>query len=398
MKEFNDDRVGYVATPSICDTNTDQSWTVRARVYWESTLQGCLQAGSQSRFNPMCFGSHYSVRTAALADIGGIGPEIAEDHTTTMLMSAKDWKGGYANYAVAHGMGAVGIKDSMRQEYQWATVGMRAFLLIGKEYFLKLSLIHKIQFLIWWLWYPAVSFVTAISLVLPAYLIVTNKQIMILNGNFFWPLYMGQNLLFISYLVYLKYIKQLRPVDSWAISWETFVFQLLQIPWIALGVIEGFYQVLTKYNPLLNKKIKITNKTKSVRGIEFGWLMPHLIIILFNLMAILYGFRFHPQNSYIWFAWINCISYSIAISVGIVLSIKECTHKEIHIFDKLIHYGRYVFNHQPTIYLTIFLMMLSVLTVPVQANMQNINSNINSLTTQLIKSTGYVTIFAQSTK
>ncbi len=39
----------------------------------------------------MCIGSHYCVRTCALRDLGGLGPEIAEDHSTSLLMNAGGW-------------------------------------------------------------------------------------------------------------------------------------------------------------------------------------------------------------------------------------------------------------------------------------------------------------------
>ena len=37
---------------------------------------------------PSCIGSHYAVRTHALKTIGGIGPELAEDFSTSFLLTS----------------------------------------------------------------------------------------------------------------------------------------------------------------------------------------------------------------------------------------------------------------------------------------------------------------------
>jgi hypothetical protein len=72
---FLQPRVGYVACPSICDANRDVSWAVRGRLYLEAYMHGPLGASKALTAMPCCIGSHYVVRTAALKEIGGIGPE-----------------------------------------------------------------------------------------------------------------------------------------------------------------------------------------------------------------------------------------------------------------------------------------------------------------------------------
>ena len=72
---FADPAVGYVAAPSICDANAAASWAVRGRLYLEAYMHGPLGASRSFGALPCCIGSHYSVRTAALREAGGIGPE-----------------------------------------------------------------------------------------------------------------------------------------------------------------------------------------------------------------------------------------------------------------------------------------------------------------------------------
>ena len=99
---FHDPKVGYVSAPGMCDLNAKKSWTARGRLTLECHFHGSLQAGYNRGFVPMCIGSHYAVRTKALKEIGGLGPELAEDHSTTFLMTVHGWIGIHSIDAEAH--------------------------------------------------------------------------------------------------------------------------------------------------------------------------------------------------------------------------------------------------------------------------------------------------------
>jgi len=88
VRPFSDPAVGYVAAPSVCDANADVSWAARGRLYREATFHGAFQLGHSDGWGPLCIGSHYAVRTRALRDIGGIGPELAEDFSTSYLLNS----------------------------------------------------------------------------------------------------------------------------------------------------------------------------------------------------------------------------------------------------------------------------------------------------------------------
>jgi cellulose synthase/poly-beta-1,6-N-acetylglucosamine synthase-like glycosyltransferase len=120
LRPFADPGVGYVSAPSICDRNAAESWSARGRLHAEANFHGSLQAGYSGAFAPMCIGSHYAVRTAALKEIGGLGPELAEDHSTTLMMNAYDWRGVHALDAIAHGDGPRTFADLATQEFQWS--------------------------------------------------------------------------------------------------------------------------------------------------------------------------------------------------------------------------------------------------------------------------------------
>lgn len=117
LRPFNDPKVGYVSAPSICDANAARSWSARGRLHAEASLHGSLQAGYNNGWAPLCIGSHYAVRTKALREVGGLGPELAEDHSTTLLMNAGGWKGVHALHAIAHGDGPATFADLVIQEF-----------------------------------------------------------------------------------------------------------------------------------------------------------------------------------------------------------------------------------------------------------------------------------------
>ena len=105
LRPFADPGVGYVSAPSICDKNAATSWAARGRLYAEASLHGAIQAGYAAGGACLCIGSHYAVRTTALREIGGLGPELAEDHSTTLMFNAAGWRGVHAVDAIAHGDG-----------------------------------------------------------------------------------------------------------------------------------------------------------------------------------------------------------------------------------------------------------------------------------------------------
>lgn len=123
LPAFADPRVAYVAMPSI---NRSGAWISEARqtqeawYYGPSQMSYSLDDRDGWFFMPMMTGSHYAVRTSALRKAGGIGPELDEDMTTTMMLAAHGFKGVYAGDAIAFGDGPETFDDAAKQEFQWA--------------------------------------------------------------------------------------------------------------------------------------------------------------------------------------------------------------------------------------------------------------------------------------
>jgi cellulose synthase (UDP-forming) len=233
---FADPRVGYVSAPSICDSNAASSWSARGRLHVEAALHGALQAGHNGGLAPLCIGSHYAVRTAALRHIGGLGPELAEDHSTTLIMNAKGWHGVHALNAIASGEGPRTFADMATQEYQWAKSLTVILFRYMPRYFAALPLRLKAQFLFAQLWYPLFSLTMAASVVMPLIALLTGQ----VWGNVAYASYFvyatgvtGSILLLMSWV---KSTGCLRPHDAKIVSWEGFVFLFVRWPWSLVGI------------------------------------------------------------------------------------------------------------------------------------------------------------------
>ena len=173
VQPFADSAVGYVAAPSICDRNACTSWVARGRLYAESVLHGPLQLGMNSGFAPLCIGSHYAVRTAALMEIGGLGPELAEDHSTTLLFNSNGWRGAFAVDAHCHGLGPETFEDAMVQEFQWSRSLATILLGLTPRVFAAMPAHLRWQFLYCQFFYPLRGAMSVVGLVLPAVAMAT---------------------------------------------------------------------------------------------------------------------------------------------------------------------------------------------------------------------------------
>jgi cellulose synthase (UDP-forming) len=229
---FCDPHVGYVPAPSICDSNADGSWSARGRLYFEAVLHGPLQAGHSGGYAPSCIGSHYAVRTAALAQIGGVGPELAEDFTTTLMMSSHGWHGVFAIDAEAHGDGPECLADCLTQEFQWSRSMMNVLLGVNAGYWAGLSVRAKLRLGFCQLWYPLFGVLMLLSVVMPLAVVLTRTPLVQVGlGDFYLHLVPGMAAL-VATVLWLRSLRWLRPRAAKAVSWEMMLYQLVRWPWV----------------------------------------------------------------------------------------------------------------------------------------------------------------------
>jgi cellulose synthase (UDP-forming) len=242
VRPFADDSIGYVAAPSICDTNAKESWSARGRLYREASFHGANQAGYNRGYAPVCIGSHYAVRTRALRDIGGVGPELAEDFSTSFLLTSAGWQGAFALRAEAHGEGPPSFAAMMVQEFQWSRSLTTIALSMTVRHLRRMPWSVRLRFLYALLYYPTFTVIALVGLLLPPIAVLGGVQwvnVPYLEFLLRWGA-CGAWLLGIGLL--LKLSKLYRPTYTPLVSWEDWLYVLTRWPMNLRGVIAAVIQ------------------------------------------------------------------------------------------------------------------------------------------------------------
>jgi cellulose synthase (UDP-forming) len=317
---FHDPLVGYVAAPSICDRNARGSWSARGRLYAEAVLHGPTQAGHSGGYAPSCIGSHYAVRTSALREIGGLGPELAEDFTTTLMMSAHGWQGVFVVDAEAHGDGPETVADCMTQEFQWSRSMMNVLLGVSRHYRKGLSRAARIRLGFCQWWYPLFGTLMLASVLVPIVAIVTHTPFMLISLGSFYLHFGPPTLVLLVTVVWLRRLKWLRPRSARAISWELALFQLVRWPWALFGCFHAIVGRVTGRE----FSFKVTPKGRSgAAPLPMRVVIPYLLLALASATPALLGINAGKAHGYYTLALINVALYMTAAIAILVLHVYE---------------------------------------------------------------------------
>lgn len=320
VRPFADPAVGYVAAPSVCDANAEDSWSARGRVYREATFHGPFQLGHTDGYGPLCIGSHYAVRTAALREIGGIGPELAEDFSTTFLLNAAGWQGVFAIDAEAHGLGPETFGAMIVQEFQWGRSLTTILLGLVPGNLRRLPWRLRVRFLYALSYYGLLVSATIAGLVLAPIAAVTGVPW--INVNFaafllhWWPI--AAWLVLIALLLRRRGL--LRPPDSPIISWESWLYALTRWPYVALGI---WAAVRQRIRP---RQIQFKLTQKGVAGLQplpVRLVAPYLGISVVCSAAALIGERLTNAAGYVFLSLIAAAMYAVVATAVPVLHASE---------------------------------------------------------------------------
>ncbi|MGO6816264.1 glycosyltransferase family 2 protein [Rhizobium brockwellii] len=245
LRPFADPKVGYVSAPSICDKNASESWSARGRLYAEASMHGSLQAGYNGGLAPMCIGSHYAVRTVALKQIGGLGPELAEDHSTTLMMNAGGWRGVHALDAIAHGDGPRTFSDLVTQEFQWSRSLVMVLLRYSPSLLGRLPARLKFQFLFSQLWYPLFAFFMLLMFALPIIALVRGQNFVTVTYPDFLAHFAPLSIALVVMAYRWRASSSFRPYDAKILSWECMLFLFARWPWALAGTLAAVHDFVT---------------------------------------------------------------------------------------------------------------------------------------------------------
>jgi cellulose synthase (UDP-forming) len=323
LRPFADPRVGYVSAPSICSRNASGSWSARGRLYAEASMHGSLQAGYNGSFAPLCIGSHYAVRTRALKEIGGLGPELAEDHSTTLMMNSHGWRGVHALDAIAHGDGPRTFADLVTQEFQWSRSLVMILLQYSPKLVGSLPLRLKFQFLFSQFWYPLFSLFMALMFVLPIIALLMRDNFVAVTYPDFLSHYLPQAVLLILLAYRWRASGTFRPHNAKVLSFEMTLFLFARWPW----ALAGTFAALRDWSTGSFVDFRITPKGVSdVDPLPLRVLAPYAFLAIASILPVLF-ISDAPDSSrgfYI-FAIVNAALYTMLLLVIIVQHARENT-------------------------------------------------------------------------
>jgi cellulose synthase (UDP-forming) len=320
MRPFADPAVGYVSAPSLCDSNAGQSWSARGRLQAEASMHGCLQIGYNNGWAPLCIGSHYAVRTAALKEIGGLGPELAEDHSTTLLMNAGGWRGVHAVAAIAHGEGPRTFADLAIQEFQWSRSLVTILLRFSKVYVPKLPAKLQFQFIFSQLWYPLFSSFMAAMFLLPIVALITGHNFINVVYPDFLAHFLPLSVVLVALAFYWRSTGTFRPHNAKILGWEAAIFLLARWPWSLAGT---FYAARDQITGSF-VDFRITPKGGKVTAFPpLRLLAPYILLSGSSAATALLVENPGSAKGYYLFAIVNATVYAAVLAVIIIGHARE---------------------------------------------------------------------------
>jgi len=313
---FSDPAVGYVAAPSICDVNAKQSWAARGRLHREAVLHGPLQAGHNMGLAPSCIGSHYAVRTQALAEIGGVGPELAEDYTTSFLLNAAGWEGAFAIDALAHGEGPESFPDAMTQEFQWSRSLATVYLTVAPSHWRTIPVRARAKLGFTLVWYPLFVVQMLFGFLFGQLALVSGTSLVRVSLSTYLIRASTPTLFVIAAIFYLRSRGWLRPSDVPIFSWEGNLFHIARWPWVAIGVVHAVIGWATGrvLSFRVTPKAGAGDKDLPVKAIA-----PYVLLSIWSAAVIVLINDGGDASGYYIFAMFNAALYAIVAMAVVML-------------------------------------------------------------------------------
>jgi cellulose synthase/poly-beta-1,6-N-acetylglucosamine synthase-like glycosyltransferase len=315
VRPFADPAIGYVAAPSICDGNAAESWAARGRLHREATFHGPAQTGHQAGMAPSCIGSHYAVRTVALREAGGVGPELAEDFSTSFLLTSAGWEGAFAHQAEAHGDGPHTFAAMLTQEFQWSRSLVTLLLDLVPGHLPRLSWRLRGRFLFALTYYPLLVMTTVIGLCLPPFAAVTGVPWVHVDYIQFLVHWLAIPLWLVAITVLLRHRGLLRPRHAPLLSWENCLYVLTRWPYLAWGVAAAVVQRL-RPRPV---GFRVTPKVRDgLERLPTRLVSPYLAVTVVLSAAALVGEVSTDAVGYVFLCLMGSLTYAL-VSLAVPL-------------------------------------------------------------------------------
>jgi cellulose synthase/poly-beta-1,6-N-acetylglucosamine synthase-like glycosyltransferase len=315
VRPFSDPAVGYVAAPSVCDANARTSWSARGRLYREATFHGAFQLGHSDGWGPLCIGSHYAVRTQALREVGGIGPELAEDFSTSYLLNSAGWHGAFAINAEAHGDGPNTFPAMLVQEFQWSRSLTTVLLGLVPRNLSRLQLRLRFRFLYALSYYILLVSTTLAGIALAPVAAVTGRPWINVNYVEFLLHWWSISVWLVLMAFLLRRRGLLRPRSAPIFSWENWLYTLARWPYIAWGIGSAMLQRLWP------RKVTFKVTPKGSGGLQvfpLRLIAPYIVISIGSSCAAMFG---ETRNETAGYAFLSILTGAVYAIVSVAIPV-----------------------------------------------------------------------------
>ncbi|AGE56435.1 cellulose synthase catalytic subunit (UDP-forming) [Paramecium bursaria Chlorella virus NE-JV-1] len=362
LPAFMDPEVDYIAMPNI--NKKKCSWVSDARQTHEAWYYGPSQMSFSYEHMPMMTGSHYAVRTSALKEIGGLGPELDEDMNTTIMMTSRGKRGVYAGNAIAFGEGPLSFEDAAKQEFQWGKSAIISFVrwrnvLVPKDN--KMTASEKFRFFVIRTWYLMQLFFSLYAWLSIATVFFNSwcseKTCVLSLAN----LLIYSSPIMIAHVGYNIFIRRngwLRPNDVPFFSIDLFVYRTLRPIWNAIGIIAGIVEMIFDVVPAFGVTRKGESSTLPL-GVFKMWYfnffclyyavfiaakiaftdddVPIMFLIMYTAAAFLHAyivFKHFNDQKFKAITWANPIGHILLVAIVVGAFVAICVLFSDRIFTK----------------------------------------------------------------
>ncbi|WP_166741838.1 glycosyltransferase [Cumulibacter soli] len=315
VRPFADSSIGYVAAPSVCDANSEVSWTVPGRPFDEASFHGAQQLGHNESGMPVCIGSHYAVRTQALRQIGGVGPELAEDFTTSYLLNVAGWRGAFAIDAAARGDGPPTFAAMVTQEFQWSRSLIKVMLSLLPRTVGRLPIGIGARFAVQCGSYILLSLMFVGGLALFVIANLTGRPWVSVNLLVFFVVWFVLNGCMLGVAFVLRRARLRRPVDAPIISWRRAVYSGSRYPFVLIGVCAAIWERVVPRT----LDFKVTPKGNSgPQPLPVRLILPFLVTAILLAGSAAIGTENRPVVGYVGLSLLGSLS---TVTLAIVIAL-----------------------------------------------------------------------------
>ena len=252
---------------------------------------------------------------------GGLGPELAEDHSTSMLIAAAGWRGVHAIDAIATGDGPQNFADMATQEFQWSRSLMNLMLQYTPHYLGKMPMGRRVYFIFCQLWYPLFAISSLMIFLAPLIALWTDTAFAPVTFVDFVK-HFGPNAVVLVMIVYLmRSFGFARPYNAKIVSWEGSLFMLYaRWPWALWGMLTGIRDQFSN----VQTEFRVTPKGDGPRSLlPTRVILPYAFLAAISAAAVILVDNSKTSSGFLAFAALNAVAYTGLTLTILVMHLRE---------------------------------------------------------------------------